>query len=71
MSLKPYCSELILVDYVRLLIYGRILEPASELATVHENEEFYTPVVPEDPYFYHVYDTPNLEKVSVKESRLQ
>lgn len=46
-----------LVDYVRLLIYGRILEPASKLATVHENETFYTPIVSDDPYFYHVYDT--------------
>ena len=46
-----------LVNYVRLLIYGRILEPASKLATVHENEEFYTPIVSEDSYFYHVYDT--------------
>lgn len=46
-----------LVDYVRLLVYGRILEPASKLATVRENDAFYTPIIADDPYFYHVYDT--------------
>lgn len=46
-----------LTNYVRLLVYGRILEPASKLATIHENEEFYTPIISDDPYFYHVYDT--------------
>lgn len=46
-----------LADYVRLLVYGRILQPASKLATVQENNAFYTPIVPNDSYFYHVYDT--------------
>lgn len=46
-----------LTNYVRLLVYGRILEPASKLATIYENEEFYTPIISDDPYFYHVYDT--------------
>lgn len=46
-----------LTDYVRLLVYGRILEPASKLATVRENDTFYTPIVSDDTYFYHVYDT--------------
>lgn len=46
-----------LTDYVRLLVYGRILEPASKLATVRENDAFYTPIVSDDTYFYHVYDT--------------
>lgn len=46
-----------LTNYVRLLIYGRILEPASKLATVEENNEYYVPLVQNDSYAYHVYDT--------------
>lgn len=49
-----------LTDYVRLLVYGRILEPASKLATIRENDDFYTSIIPNDPYFYHVYDTLNV-----------
>ncbi len=46
-----------LTGYLRLLVYGRILDPASKLATVRENHDYYTPIVPEDSYLYHVYDT--------------
>lgn len=45
-----------LVDYVRLLVYGRILAPASKMATAEENSEFYAPLIPEDDYVYHIYD---------------
>ena len=38
-------------------MYGRILDPASKLATVRENHDYYTPIVPDDSYLYHVYDT--------------
>ena len=33
---------------VRLLTYGRILEPASKIATMRQNEEYYTPLVTSD-----------------------
>ena len=29
----------------------------QKLATVRENHDYYTPIVPEDSYLYHVYDT--------------
>ena len=47
-----------LTNYVRLLVYGRILAPASKLATVEENTGYYTPLIRNDTYLYHVYDTP-------------
>lgn len=56
-----------LVGYLRLLVYGRILDPASKLATVRENQDYYTPIVPDDPYVYHVYDTLDI----VYENRLE
>lgn len=46
-----------LTNYVRLLVYGRILAPASKLATAGENSDYYVPLVQNDPYLYHVYDT--------------
>ena len=46
-----------LTNYVRLLVYGRILAPASKLATVEENTGYYTPLIRNDTYLYHVYDT--------------
>ena len=46
-----------LAGYLKLLVYGRILDPASKLATVHENHDYYTPIVSDDSYLYHVYDT--------------
>lgn len=56
-----------LVGYLRLLVYGRILDPASKLATVRGNQDYYTPIVPDDPYVYHVYDTLDI----VYENRLE
>ena len=35
-----------LTGYLKLLVYGRILDPASKLATVRENYDYYTPMVP-------------------------
>lgn len=46
-----------LVGYLRLLVYGRILDPASKLATIRENHDYYSPIVSDDAYFYHIYDT--------------
>ena len=44
-----------LTDYLRLLIFGRILYPDSKWATFRQNSEYYTPLVNDD-YPYHVYD---------------
>ena len=49
--------QYVLVDYVRLLVFGRIMDPASKSATVRENGEYYLPIVKDDPYLFHVYDT--------------
>lgn len=40
---------------VRLLTYGRILEPASKLATMEQNEDYYRPLVKSSNNF-NVYD---------------
>lgn len=46
-----------LTGYVRLLLFGRILDPASKFATVKENSAYYQPLINHDLYLYHVYDT--------------
>lgn len=45
-----------LLGFFRLLVYGRILHPASKIATVRQNEDYYSPVL-NDPYEFNVYDT--------------
>lgn len=40
---------------VRLLTYGRILEPASKISTMRQNEEYYNPLV-KSGNAYNVYD---------------
>lgn len=45
-----------LLGYFRLLVYGRILDPASKISTAAQNEKYYEPVV-DDAYKYHIYDT--------------
>lgn len=45
-----------LVGFFRLLIYGRILNPASKFATTGQNDSYYDPVLSEF-YKYNVYDT--------------
>ena len=41
---------------VRLLVYGRLLDPASKIATMGQNEEYYQPLVKSDNDS-NVYDT--------------
>ena len=48
--------EFDLMGFVRLLIYGRILNPASKIATVNQNNDYYSEVI-KDVYEYNVYDT--------------
>jgi transposase len=45
-----------LAGYLRLLLFGRILSPASKMATSLQNEEYHEPIVAKGGYNYHVYD---------------
>ena len=45
-----------LAGFVRLLIYGRILNPASKIATVKQNNNYYSDII-KDVYEYNIYDT--------------
>lgn len=49
--------EFDLMGFVRLLIYGRILNPASKIATVNQND-YYSDII-KNVYEYNVYDTLN------------
>lgn len=51
-----YKIQFDLVGFLRLLIYGRILNPASKIATVSQNDNYYNPIIT-NPYEYNVYDT--------------
>lgn len=48
--------EFDLMGFIRLLIYGRILKPASKIATVNQNDNYYSDII-KDIYEYNVYDT--------------
>lgn len=48
--------EFDLVGFFRLLVYGRILNPASKIATVNQNDDYYNPILT-DFYPYNIYDT--------------
>jgi transposase len=45
-----------LLGYFRLLVYGRILNPASKIATVAQNSSYFEPII-DDDYPFHIYDT--------------
>ena len=45
-----------IVGFFRLLVFGRILDPASKISTISQNENYYEPIT-SDTYKYHVYDT--------------
>lgn len=51
-----YNIEYDLLGFVRLLVYGRILNPASKIATVYQNDDYYNPII-SNIYEYNVYDT--------------
>lgn len=48
--------EFDLLGFFRLLVYGRILNPSSKIATINQNNDYYNPII-EDPYIYNIYDT--------------
>ena len=45
-----------LAGFLRLLLFGRILNPASKISTSLQNEDYYDPLVSDADYRYHVYD---------------
>ena len=48
--------EFDILGFVRLLIYGRILNPASEISTSNQNNDYFSEVI-KDMYKYNIYDT--------------
>ena len=48
--------EFDLMGFVRLLIYGRILNPASKIETTHQNNNYYNEII-KNIYEYNIYDT--------------
>lgn len=44
------------LNFVRLLVYGRILNPDSKMATLEQNDDYYTPLL-KNFNKYNVYDT--------------
>jgi len=50
-----YKIEYDLTGFIRLLVYGRLLNPASKIATISQNDDYYQPII-ENPYEYNVYD---------------
>ncbi|MEG1009667.1 MAG: IS1634 family transposase [Clostridia bacterium] len=45
-----------LTGFIRLLIYGRILSPASKIGTINQNDNYLDSII-KDPYKYNIYDT--------------
>ena len=45
-----------LLGFLRLLIYGRVLNPASKIATVEQANDYYNTILKQD-YKYNVYDS--------------
>ncbi len=45
-----------LTGFIRLLVYGRLLNPASKIATISQNNDYYTPII-DNPYEFNVYDS--------------
>ena len=53
---RSTCYEFDILGFFRLLIYGRILNPASKIATTRQNDTYYQPIV-NDMYEFNIYDT--------------
>lgn len=45
------------LGFIRLLLYGRMLNPDSKIATVKQNNNYYKPIIDNDSYKYNVFDT--------------
>ena len=51
-----YKIEYDLTGFIRLLIYGRLLNPASKISTITQNNDYYQPIII-NPYEFNVYDS--------------
>lgn len=51
--------EFDIVGFFRLLVYGRILNPASKIGTLSQNEDYLDPIIKNDFNSFNVYDTLN------------
>lgn len=49
-------SNFDVLGFVRLLIYGRVLNPASKIKTAKQNNDYYDPII-SNIYEYNIYDT--------------
>lgn len=49
-------SNFDVLGFVRLLIYGRVLNPASKIKTAKQNTDYYDPII-SNIYEYNIYDT--------------
>lgn len=45
------------LGFSKLLIYGRLLNPASKITTVNQNNSYYNKIIASDAYKYNVFDT--------------
>ena len=43
--------------FFKLMLFGRILNPASKISTINQNSDYYTSILKEDYYKYNIYDT--------------
>lgn len=44
-------------SFLKLMVFGRILNPASKLATTRQNEDYYEPILPPEHNPDNIYDT--------------
>lgn len=45
------------LGFIKLLIYGRLLNPASKIATVNQNDDYYNKIIDDVSYKYNVFDS--------------
>ena len=49
-------SNFDILGFIRLLIYGRVLNPATKIQTARQNSNYYGPII-SNMYEYNIYDT--------------
>ena len=45
------------LGFIKLLLFGRVLNPASKIATARQNKDYYNNIIDENSYEYNVFDT--------------
>ena len=45
------------LGFIKLLIYGRLLNPASKIATVNQNDDYYNKIIDDGSYKFNVFDS--------------